>query len=56
MSDFLKNINAVDVCVVIFTGTGLIISIITSQKEIAMALGGGLLGYLGGAKLKNDSK
>lgn len=48
MINLLEKINLTDLCVVLFCGVGLILGILSKQLEIATALGGGLLGYVGG--------
>lgn len=47
MKDILEKINVVEALVVIVTGAALIACVVTGQQEAVLALGGGLVGYLG---------
>lgn len=47
MKDLFEKINLVEALVVIVTGAALIASVVTDQQEAVLALGGGLVGYLG---------
>lgn len=47
--NLFKKIDAVELAVVIVTGVALIACVVTGQQEAVLALGGGLVGYLGGA-------
>ena len=48
MKDLFEKINVVEALVVIVTGAALVASVMTNQQEAVLALGGGLVGYLGG--------
>lgn len=48
MKDLFEKINVVEALVVIVTGVALIACVVTGQQEATLALGGGLVGYLGG--------
>ena len=47
MKDILEKINVVEALVVSVTGAALIACVVTGQQEAVLALGGGLVGYLG---------
>lgn len=47
MKDVLEKINIVDALAITFTGAALIAAVILGQKDAVLALGGGLVGYLG---------
>lgn len=47
MKDLFEKINVVEALVVIVTGVALIACVMTGQQEATLALGGGLVGYLG---------
>lgn len=47
MKDVLEKINLVDALAICFTGAALIASVIMGQQDAVLALGGGLVGYLG---------
>lgn len=47
MKDVLEKINLVEAMVVVVAGAALIICAVTGQQEGMLALGGGLVGYLG---------
>ena len=46
---WMKNLDVVELSVVIVTGVALVACVFTGQQEAVLALGGGLVGYLGGA-------
>lgn len=46
--NLFKKIDVVELAVVIVTGAALIACVVTGQQEAVLALGGGLVGYLGG--------
>lgn len=48
IKDLFEKINVVDALVVVFTGAALIASVVMGQSEATLAIGGGLVGYLGG--------
>lgn len=48
MKDLFEKINVVEALVVIVTGIALVACVLTDQREATLALGGGLVGYLGG--------
>lgn len=47
MKDLFEKINVVEALVVVVAGAALIICALTHQQEGMLALGGGLVGYLG---------
>lgn len=47
MKDLFEKINVVDALVVIVTGAALVACVVTGQSDAVLALGGGLVGYLG---------
>lgn len=47
MKDVLEKVNVVEALVVVMTGAALIACVVTGQQEAVLALGGGLVGYLG---------
>lgn len=46
---WMKKLDVVELSVVIVTGVALVACVFTGQQEAVLALGGGLVGYLGGA-------
>ena len=48
MKELLEKINIQQLTTITFLGLALIISIYNGNENIAMAVGGGLVGYLGG--------
>lgn len=55
MKEIFEKVNIVDAGVVVVTGAALIICAVTGQQEGLLALGGGLVGYLGGTKMGGGS-
>lgn len=55
MKEIFEKVNIVDAGVVVVTGAALIICAVTGQQEGLLALGGGLVGYLGGTKMGGAS-
>lgn len=47
MKDLFDKINVVDALVVVFSGIAMIAAVLTDQKDVALAAGSGLIGYLG---------
>lgn len=47
MKDLFEKINLVEALVVLVTGAALVACVVTGQQEAVLALGGGLVGYLG---------
>lgn len=47
MKDLFEKINVVEALVVIVTGAALVACVVTGQQDAVLALGGGLVGYLG---------
>lgn len=47
MKDIIEKVNVVEALVVLVTGAALIACVVTGQQEAVLALGGGLVGYLG---------
>lgn len=56
--NFIKKIDVVELAVVLVTGAALIACVFVGQQEAVLALGGGLVGYLGGVTTsgKGDSE
>lgn len=57
MKDLFEKINIVEALVVVVAGAALIICALTRQQEGMLALGGGLVGYLGAvvpSKVSNE--
>lgn len=54
MKDLFKKIDIVELAVVIVTGASLIASVVMGQQEAVLALGGGLVGYLGGTAMSGN--
>ena len=48
MKDLIEKINIQEVLVILICGIGLVMSVIYSRNDLSMAIGGGLVGYLGG--------
>lgn len=48
MKDLFDKINVQQLVTIVFLGAGLIISAFLKQENLAMAIGSGLVGYLGG--------
>lgn len=53
--NLFKKIDVVELAVVIVTGAALIACVVTGQQEAVLALGGGLVGYLGGVSVGGGS-
>ena len=53
--NIFKRIDVVELAVVIVTGAALIACVVTGQQEAVLALGGGLVGYLGGVSVGGGS-
>ena len=51
-----EKIDAVQLGVVLVTGIALIACVFQGQQEAVLALGGGLVGYLGGGAMKDSEK
>ncbi|MBR3866931.1 MAG: hypothetical protein IKM54_03960 [Butyricicoccus sp.] len=47
MNNLFDKINVVELAVVLVTGAALIACVVTGQQDAVLALGGGLVGYLG---------
>lgn len=47
------NINIQELSVILICGIGLGMAIVFGQNDLAMAMGGGLVGYLGGVTTTN---
>lgn len=47
MKDLFEKINLVEALVVLVTGAALVACVVTGQQDAVLALGGGLVGYLG---------
>ena len=48
MKDLLEKFSVTELAVILFCGAGFLASIFLGQENIATAIGGGLIGYLGG--------
>lgn len=46
---WMKKLDVVELAVVLVAGIALIACVFTGQQEAVLALGGGLVGYLGGS-------
>lgn len=51
-----KKIDAVQLAVVVVAGIALIACVFCGQQEAVLALGGGLVGYLGGTSTTNKEE
>ena len=47
-----EKIDVNELTVILVCGIGLVMSILFNQSELALAIGGGLVGYIGGTKSK----
>lgn len=56
MKELFKKIDLVEFAVVVVTGAALIASVVLGQQEAVLALGGGLVGYLGGTAMGSDAQ
>ena len=56
MKDLFEKINLVEALVVLVTGAALVASVVTGQQEAVLALGGGLVGYLGAVVPSNHKE
>ena len=56
MKDLIEKISVTELAVIIICGIGLVMSIIYGSKELSMAIGGGLVGYLGGVGTSDNNK
>ena len=56
MKDFIEKFSVTELAVIIFCGAALLMSIAFNQKEVCMAIGGGLVGYLGGVTTSKNDK
>lgn len=55
MKDIIKKFDVVHLAIVVVVGASLVASVVLDQQEAVLALGGGLVGYLGGgATAKGD--
>ena len=52
VKEIIEKINVTDALVIAFCGVGMILSITSNQTDIAMNLGVGMLGYIGGKGVK----
>lgn len=48
MKDLIDKISVTELAVIVICGIGLTLAILKGQQDLAMAIGGGLVGYLGG--------
>lgn len=48
MKELMERFNLEELAVIVFCGIGFLASIFLGQENIATAIGGGLIGYLGG--------
>lgn len=53
--NIFKKIDVVELAVVVVTGAALIACVFMGQQEAVLALGGGLVGYLGGVSVGGGS-
>lgn len=56
MKELLEKINVQQLTTITFLGVALLFSIYSGNENIAMAVGGGLVGYLGGVATGGDDK
>lgn len=54
MKDLLNKIDVEELAVIGFCGFGLLFSLRLGNNDVAMAIGGGLVGYLGGVNTKKE--
>ncbi len=55
MKDLLDKISITELSVILICGIGLVMAILYDNMELSMAIGGGLVGYLGGVNPTKDS-
>lgn len=48
MKELIEKVSLTELLVIIICGIGLVLSILRTQTDLSMAIGGGLVGYLGG--------
>lgn len=48
MKDFMEKFSLTELVVILICGIGLVLSILYGNNDLGMAIGGGLVGYLGG--------
>jgi len=48
MKELFEKINLEEMFVILICGIGLVLAILYNHNDLAMAIGGGLVGYLGG--------
>ena len=53
---WMKKLDVVELTVVVVTGIALVACVFTGQQEAVLALGGGLVGYLGGSATAGKDK
>lgn len=53
MKNFIEKFSVTELAVIAICGVGLVMSIIYARNDLAMAIGGGLVGYLGGVTTGN---
>lgn len=56
MKNSWEPVNMTEALVVLFTGAALVLSVWLGQENIASALGGGLVGYLGAVYVKGNGE
>lgn len=54
MKEIMEKFDLVQLAVVIVTGVALVACVVTEQQEAVLALGGGLVGYLGGGAMASN--
>ena len=54
--NWIKKIDVVELAVILVTGAALIACVFVGQQEAVLALGGGLVGYLGGVTTAGNGK
>lgn len=56
MKGLIERVNIQELSVIIICGIGLVMSVIYGRNDLSMAIGGGLVGYLGGVTTSKEEK
>lgn len=56
MKELLDKINVQELAVIVICGIGLVLSILNGNNDLGMAIGGGLVGYLGGVGIGSSKE
>ena len=54
MKDMLEKVSVQQLTTILFLGVALVVSIIVKQENLAITIGSGLVGYLGGVSTTNN--